>query len=187
MADYRRWRVEGATYFFTVVTAARRPIFANPEAIKLLRQKFRAGIRKFPFSIDAIVVLPDHLHSIWTLPQNDGDFAKRWAWIKKEFTKAWLKESEIAAPTSWSQRRHRYRGVWQRRFWEHLIRDEQDFDRHMDYLHYNPVHHGLVGRVRDWKWSSFDRWVERGVYDRAWGCGDRESLNFDDISKSAGE
>jgi len=122
-----------------------------------------------PVNTLAIVILPDHLHCLWELPPGDTDYSERWRWIKREFTRDWLAigGTEVTTPAT-SQRR---RGVWQRRFWEHMIRDETDLENHFDYIHYNPVKHGLVARPRDWLWSSFHRWVRRGHYQADWGAG----------------
>jgi len=120
--------------------------------------------------IDAIVLLPDHLHTIWTLPRSDTNYSTRWAWIKKEFTKAWLQAGGMEQQQTLGRERDRRRGIWQPKFWEHTIADERDFERHIDYIHYNPVKHGLVSRPRDWPWSSFHRCVRRNLYPLDWGC-----------------
>ncbi len=184
MADYRRSRIEGGTYFFTVVTHGRSPLFADVSARELLGDKLRECREAWPFEIDAIVLLPDHLHAIWTLPRGDSDYGQRWAWIKKEFTKAWLAAGGAEQPVSEVRRDRGDRGVWQPRFWEHAVEDEHDFDRHFDYVHYNPVKHGLASSPADWPHSSFRRWVARGVYDEHWG---RTALTFDDLAATAGE
>ena len=119
-----------------------------------------------PFRIDAIVVMPDHLHCIWTLPEGDADFSSRWQAIKAHFSR------DIPPDERLSVRRQAKgeRGIWQRRFWEHAIRDERDFERHVDYIHYNPVKHGHVSRAADWPLSSFHRYVARGLYELDWGA-----------------
>jgi len=165
---YRRARIAGASYFFTVVTHGRRPIFGNAEAVAL----FEAGIRRIkdrhPFEVDAFVILPDHIHTIWTLPEGEADFSMRWRLVKEAFTKPFVR---IHAPTerSASRRAKSEQAIWQRRFWEHVIRDETDFGVHVDYIHYNPVRHGLVKAARDWPYSSFPAWVDRGIYEPHWG------------------
>lgn len=161
MPNYRRARTPGATYFFTVVTAQRRPLLATAEAVANLRQSVVEVRRQLPFSIDAWVVLPDHMHAIWTLPVGDSDFSTRWGSIKAGFTRRCGKAHRSTPGHS--------AGLWQPRFWEHLIRGEADFAAHMDYTHYNPVKHGYVGRVIDWPYSSFHRCVQRGIYDADWG------------------
>ncbi len=149
---YRRAFQPGGSFFFTVVTARRRPVFTSETAVALLRDAFRAVRQKRPFDIDAIVVLPDHLHCIWTLPEDDADFMTRWRLIKTWFSKhAGLKD------------------VWHHRYWEHVLRDERDFIKHVDYIHYNPVKHGLASKVIDWPYSSFHRYVKDGLCAEDWG------------------
>jgi len=164
MTEYRRAKAEGATYFFTVNCAERRGNRLLMEHIDLLRQAFRRVKNDHPFKIDAIVVLPDHLHCIWTLPAGDADYKTRWALIKAGFSRG--------IPSGESRSRSRIkrgeRGVWQRRYWEHLIRDERDYQRHVDYIHWNPVKHGWVTRVRDWPRSSFHAYVRRGIVSADW-------------------
>jgi putative transposase len=162
MPNYRRARNAGATYFFTVVTARRRPVLTGPDAMSVLRRSVAEVRRKLPFSIDAWVVLPDHMHAIWTMPVGDVDFSTRWGRIKTGFTKH-------CGVTHVSAAGH-YAGVWQPRFWEHLIRDEADLRAHTDYVHYNPVKHGHAARVVDWPYSSFHRSVRLGMYAQDWGC-----------------
>ena len=167
MSNYRRSN-SGNCYFFTVVTSQRRPIFADKTLHSLLRNAIKNTQNDYPFTIDAWVLMPDHLHCIWTLPDDDTNFAKRWSLIKSRFSRS-LPETFIDSPVSQSNRKYRRRGVWQRRYWEHQIRDEDDFRNHMDYIHFNPVKHGLVQRVCDWPYSTFHRYVESGVYPENWG------------------
>ncbi len=187
MADYRRCYVPGGSFFFTVVTERRAPILGNDAAHELLRAAFRDCRQRWPFRVDALVMLPDHLHAIWTLPPDDADYSKRWGAIKKYFTQSWLAAGGTEQPSTDSRARYRRRGGWQRRFWEHTLRDERDYARHFDYLHYNPVKHGLVDAPRSWPYSSFHRWVESGVYDREWGCVAPEFLDLVDFSETVGE
>ncbi len=133
----------------------------------MLRDSFKRVKQKHPFIIDAIVILPNHLHCLWTLPPGDADFSTRWRLIKSWFSRRC--QGQYQGKVSVSRHSKQEKAVWQRRFWEHLIRDEQDFNNHVDYIHYNPVHHGLVRRVKDWQYSSFHRYVQRGVYDLDWG------------------
>jgi putative transposase len=163
MVRYRRNWLHGGTYFFTLVLADRRST-ALVDNIAALRLAFRATQQERPFTIDAIVVLPDHLHAIFTLPQDDFDFAGRWRRIKGHFS-----TSLLAAGTAIRRRANGELALWQRRYWEHTIRDENDFARHADYVHYNPVKHGLVKRVRDWPHSSFHLYVRRGILPGDWG------------------
>jgi putative transposase len=164
-------------YFFTLVTEGRAPILTGPVARRLLRRAFADCRSRWPFRIEAIVLLPDHLHTVWSLPRGDAAYSPRWAWIKKEFTKSWVAESGAEEAVSVSRHRNRRKGVWQRRFWEHCIEDEDDLERHYDYIHYNPVKHGLVLAPRDWSYSSFHRFVKLGAYPAEWGRTD-EGLTF---------
>ncbi len=156
---YRRAYSKGGCYFFTLVTHRRSPVLCNDVAIATLRSAFRQVKKSRPFSIDAIVILPDHLHCIWTLPKNDHDFSTRWRLIKTRVTKHYDRPLDV------DQRK-----IWQNRYWEHLLRDEKDFQHHLDYIHYNPVKHGYVTRPYDWEYSSFQRFVKNGVYDKNWGA-----------------
>ena len=162
MVRYRRNLVPNGTYFFTVTLADRRSS-ALVDHIDRLRAAFRAARSERPFEIDAIVVLPDHLHAILTLPPDDADFAGRWRRIKGHFSSALISAGAFVA-----RHRNGELALWQRRFWEHTIRDDNDFARHVDYIHFNPVKHGLVTRVRDWPHSSFHRYVRTGVLPQDW-------------------
>ena len=169
MSEFRRWYVPGGMYFFTVVTQDRLPVFQCPEAVRMLGQFMRKVRRRYPFRTVAIVVLPDHLHCVWTLPQGDADFSGRWRRIKRAFSDHWVSVGGLEASRSESRTRRGEHGVWQRRFWEHQIRDEVDLERHLDYVHYNPVKHGLAARPADWPWSSFLMHVRLGQYPPDWG------------------
>jgi putative transposase len=153
MPEYRRHYIPGAMVFFTVITHEKRPLFTEPLARTCLRQAIEKIRKTRPFALDAIVLLPDHLHTLWTLPVSDGNFSVRWRRIKEEFTEQYLLAGGQESPRSASRQRRQERGIWQRRFWEHIIRDEVDFERHLDYIHYNPVKHGLVACPRDWPFS----------------------------------
>nr|VFK36504.1 MAG: putative transposase [Candidatus Kentron sp. SD]VFK77823.1 MAG: putative transposase [Candidatus Kentron sp. SD] len=168
--QYRRAFVPGGSFFFTVVTEKRRALFREIENINTLRDAFRVVRGKHPFGIEAIVVMPDHLHSIWTLPPGDSDFSTRWRLIKTRFSKHC--GEEWRAPPGSARRNKNQQAVWQHRFWEHAIRDEIDFARHMDYIHYNPVKHGYVDAPGQWRYSSFHRYVQSGVYPVDWGADD---------------
>jgi putative transposase len=170
MSDYCRYFVPGGTYFFTVVTERRSRLFADEAARRLLGEAMRECRLRYPFEIAAIVLLPEHLHALWTLPTGDDVYSLRWRRIKREFTRAWLQCGGAEAERSPARLRERRRGVWQRRFWEHTIRDESDLEAHFDYIHYNPVKHGLVRRPQDWPWSSFQRWVREGHYSLDWAA-----------------
>ena len=187
MPNYQRARVPGGCFFFTQVTDRRASLFQDAAARSLLASALRRCRMRWPFALTAIVLLPDHLHTIWTLPPGDEDFSTRWAWLKKEFTKAWLAIGGSEQRISRGRRAERRRGVWQPRFWEHTIQDEVDFERHFDYIHYNPVKHGLVRTPCEWPWSSFHRWVRRGVYPPNWACGTDPPPDFGDMDDKVGE
>ena len=214
MSRYRRAR-SGRTFFFTVVTHGRRPILCADRSRAVLRAVLQEVRQARPFTIEAWVLLPDHIHCIWTLPEDDTDYSMRWGWIKKEFTKRVratgvnaggngsveekvgaascvgtahptgsvkemvgtahptthvLGKTVAAGMVSASRRRKREGTIWQRRFWEHMIRDEADFRVHCDYIHFNPVKHGLVTRPVDWPYSTFHRFVKEGLYPESWGA-----------------
>src|SRR5882762_2888967 len=163
MVRYRRNLVPGGTYFFTVTLAARRSTDLV-EHVGALRAAVRETRAAHPFIIDAVVVLPDHLHIMMTLPAEDANYASRLSLIKRRFTTA-VARAGVGIP----RHANGEHALWQRRFWEHTIRDERDFERHVDYIHFNPVKHGLVTRVRDWPYSSFHRYVRRGILPEDWG------------------
>lgn len=165
MTNYRRVHIKGASYFFTVALCDRNSA-TLVERVGVLRSAFRVTRAERPFAIDAIVVLPDHLHAVWTLPDGDADFSNRWRLIKARFSRG----TGEFAPGSASRRAKQERGVWQRRFWEHCIRDETDFTRHVQYCWGNPVKHGLVARAVDWPWSSIHRDIGAGRVDPQWAA-----------------
>ena len=167
MPQYRR--AKGRTFFFTVVLADRSSNLLISE-ISRLRRIYGTVCERRPFETVAICVLPDHIHAVWTLPEEDADFSARWSLIKSGFSRGLDDE-----PRSPSKVVKREKGIWQRRFWEHAIRDDTDLERHVDYIHFNPVKHGHVTRVADWPHSSFHRYVERGVIDVDWG-GDMKEI-----------
>jgi putative transposase len=169
MPDYRRNRIPGATYFFTVNLLDRGSgLFVTH--IESLRDAVRKVRRRSPFHIDGWVVLPDHMHCLWTLPESDWDFPVRWWAIKTAFSKS-LPHTERRSPV---MRRRGERGIWQRRYWEHTIRDESDYAAHLDYIHFNPVKHGLVESPGDWPFSSFRHCVSTGLYPAEWLGGGAE-------------
>lgn len=171
MPDYRRNFLPGGSYFFTVNLLERRRRLLT-DNIDLLRGSVRRVRRLYPFRIEAWVVLPDHLHCVWTLPPGDGDFAVRWRLIKLLFSKGLPREERLSAV----RQRRNERGIWQRRYWEHTLRDEKDFQAHVDYVHINPVKHGLVKRVADWPYSTFHRYVKTGVLSVNWAGGDEKAV-----------
>ena len=165
MRTYLRDRTPGGCYFFTVNLADRK-CSTLIEHIDALRDAFRSTLADHPVQVDAIVVLPDHLHCMWKLPPGDADYPTRWRLIKARFA---AQVADDVLPNASRQRRGE-RGVWQRRYWEHLIRDDADHARHLDYIHFNPVKHGHAASARDWPYSSLHRWVARGMYTEDWGC-----------------
>lgn len=169
MTHYRRTNQAGATYFFTVVTYRRRAFLCNDDVLKALRDAIDKTRAKYPFTIDAWVILPDHMHAIWTLPPDDADFAIRWRLIKRYVTLACSATLHQPHLMTTSKTKHRESTLWQRRYWEHLIRDDDDYAKHIDYVHFNPVKHGLVNQVVDWPHSSFHRYVKQGAYAADWG------------------
>ena len=160
MSNYRRLFVKGGTYFFTVVTYDRQPLLCDEFALIRLKAAFRYVKEKYPYHMEGLVVLPDHLHCIWRVPKEDSNFSIRWNMFKRYFS--------TGMNSSINQRREKK--IWQRRFWEHLIRDEEDLHRCLDYIHYNPVKHGYVEKPYDWNNSTFKQHVSRGCYDLNWGC-----------------
>ena len=167
MANYQRVKLRGATYFFTVNLLERQGNSFLLQEIDTLREVVRKVKAKYPFHIDGWVVLPEHLHAMWTLPVDDCDYSLRWRLIKNGFSRA-LPKIEHRSPV---RRAAGERGIWQRHFWEHCIRDEVDYQHHLDYIHINPLKHGLVSNVKDWPYSSFHRYVADGIYPINW-CGD---------------
>ncbi|GLQ87974.1 transposase [Dyella flagellata] len=151
-------------YFFTVNLAERQGNDLLTRHADALREAFRMTRQAHPFIVEAAVVLPEHLHCLWMLPSSDNDFSRRWRLIKARFSRS-IPANERTSP---SRRRKGERGIWQRRYWEHLIRDDRDFQRHFDYIHFNPVKHGHLAHVADWSYSSFHRHVVRGVYPMDW-------------------
>ncbi len=172
MPDYRRVRIPGATYFFTLVVNRRERLFACAAARRCLAQSLLWLREGHPFQLDAAVLLPDHIHMMLTLPAGDTDYPTRLMLLKKRFTL--LARTEPKVREGWVTNRARIRGeagFWQRRYWEHTIRDAPDFKRHLEYIFFNPVKHRLVDRVKDWPYSSFHRYVKSGTYTTGW-CGD---------------
>jgi putative transposase len=174
MSNYRRANISAGMFFFTVVLADRSSNLLIEE-IDRLRKVYRSVQERRPFETIAICILPDHIHALWALPEDDPDFSTRWNLIKGGFSRG-----IEALPRSQSKRSKREKGIWQRRYWEHAIRDDADLERHVDYIHFNPVKHGHATRVSDWPHSSFHRFVGRGLLAADWG-------DLDDITGSFGE
>lgn len=187
MPEYRRIFVPGGTFFFTIVTQDRRPLFADESNVDLLRAAVRNEREHHPFTIISAVVLPDHLHIVWTMPDDDSDYSGRIGRIKVAFTKS----LGLHHPNQPATLQRGYSGVWQPRFWEHWIRDQDDLNNHLDYIHYNPVKHGYARCPHEWVHSSFHQWVRSGGYVPTWCCscdGRRvEPPDFGAIAERCGE
>jgi putative transposase len=158
MSNYRR-EYFGTKLFFTVVSHDRAPVFASEAARSCLRSAIEDCRKRHPFVVDAWVLLPDHIHCIWSLDTTDPDFSRRWSIIKRRFTQGFRERSRIEPP------------FWQKRFWEHRIRDERDYENHVNYIHFNPVKHGYVAAPIDWPWTTFHQYVKNGIYQADWAAG----------------
>ncbi|SFE19802.1 transposase [Nitrosomonas sp. Nm166] len=176
MSNYRRVFIPGGTWFFTVNLLQRHNNDLLVREINLLREAVKRVRKSYPFRIDAWVVLPEHLHCVWTLPPGDADFSTRWRLIKSGFSRA-LPRTEYRSNI---RKAAGERGIWQRRYWKHLIRDDTDYQRHVDYVHVNLFKHGHVRRVADWPYSTFHQYVARGIYSMDW-CGDANSTVGGDV------
>ncbi len=180
MSDYKRVKLPGGLYFFTVVTFNRRKFLTSELARNILRQVWQEVQKNHPFDVEAICLLPDHLHCIKRLPPDDCDYPKRWRLIKGMFSKRYLKAGGDQGIRNESRQEKGEVAIWQRRYWEHTIRDENDFVRHIDYIHINPAKHGYASRPGEWEWSSYHRYLGQGDYSEAWGGDD---INCDDESE----
>jgi putative transposase len=191
MPKYLRADVPGGTFFLTLVTYNRNPLFATEENISRLRTALATVKSEMPFNIEGAVVLPDHIHFLWTLPPGDADYPKRIGRLKVLFTRDLRGKGNLPQNVSASRRKHRESDVWQRRFWEHTIRDEEDFKQHLDYIHYNPVKHNLVSCPHLWQYSSFHTWVKTGGYPADWCCVCHDKTShppdFTEIASRVGE
>ncbi len=191
MPEYRRLIHPGGAFFFTLTAFRRAPWLCEPEALKLMREAIQKVRRERPFRIDAWVTLPEHIHCIWTLPEGEGDYSERWRLLKRAVSAGLTPEvvagfqggarryRHLTAPPKGSRKKRGERLIWQRRFWEHKIRDDRDYAYHCDYIHYNPVKHGYVTAPVDWPWSSFHRFVREGVYSVDWGADDPPDIPDD--------
>lgn len=164
MTNYRRLREPGGTYFFTVVTFNRQSILTLPHSRNVLREAWKKVQVKHPFETLAVCLLPNHLHTIWSLPEGDTDYSMRWNEIKRCFSREYIKLGREGGIRNDSRIKRREQAIWQRRFWEHTFYNQNDLNTHIDYIHYNPTKHGLVKRLSDWPWSSFHRFVRQGIY-----------------------
>ncbi|HVE51848.1 MAG TPA: transposase [Ramlibacter sp.] len=171
MSNYRRDRTPGATWFFTVVTHGRRPWLCREAPLRALAIAFEQTRERFPYRVIAGVVLPDHLHVVWSHPEGDCDFGKRWSLVKRLTGDLLEAEGGLDSFPCSSHGSRVERTLWQRRFWEHRIRDEVDLQNHVDYINYNPVRHGLVGRAAEWPHSTLQRFIRRGWMSPDWAAG----------------
>ena len=169
MSRYRRVRLKGGQFFFTVITYQRRPILTTELGIECLRHAWRETNTTMPFGVEAVCVLPDHLHTVWSLPEDDTDYPARWRKIKGIFSRKFRAHCGPLGEPNPSRQRRREVNVWQRRYWEHRIRNEHDFRRHVEYVHFNPVKHGHVTTLAEWPWSSFHDHVKKGWIEPDWG------------------
>ena len=165
MSNYKRIYLPGRSYFFTVVTANRWDLFSKEKNVQLFKAALRYVQMRKPFKIEAICILPDHLHCIWIM-QDDCNYSVRWQMVKTHFSRQFRFENP-----GFKQNK-----IWQPRYWEHMIRNQDDLHRHIDYIHYNPVKHGLVKSVKDWRYSSFCKFCEQGWYEGGWGDGEPKSV-----------
>ena len=183
MPDYRRSYIPGGTYFFTLVTYQRRNILSSPLSIEWLDIAISKVMAYHPFSIDAYCILPNHIHYVWTLHEKDCDYSTRIGLLKRYFTKLYSENFNAKEDLPESRIKRGELTIWQRRFWEHTILDVDDLSRHIDYIHYNPVKHGLIESARDWPYSSFLSYVENGVYDVEWGANNLSNLEETDFGE----
>ncbi|NEO86620.1 MAG: transposase [Spirulina sp. SIO3F2] len=191
MPQYRRARIPGSTIFITCITHQRQPLFHNPHNIQLLRRALAQTQQEKPFTVTAAVILPEHLHFLWQLPDQDCNYSARVGRMKVLFTRALCGNTAPPEDLSESRKKHRERDVWQRRFWERSLCDQQEVNHYLDYIHYNPVKHGLVTCPHLWQYSSFSRYVAQGVYSKYWACQCRGNIarvpDFSDIVDYVGE
>ena len=168
MGNYRREYDRGRVYFLTQVTYARQDWLCGELARSALRQAINQVRRKYPFQIDAFVLLPDHFHCLWTLPENDGNYSVRMRLIKSHVTQSIGDQLQLDLEVSTSRSRRRERNLWQRRFWEHRVHDQSEFSAYCDYIHINPIKHGLCKSPTDWQWSTVHRFIQQGIYPTNW-------------------
>ncbi len=173
MPEYRRIYQPGGTYFFTIVTYNRKPLFSSQQCRDILHSCWQEVQSRHPFKTIALCLLPDHIHTIWNLPEDDVDYPMRWKEIKRLFTRKYM---DLIGSDGARNESHQVQGeasIWQRRYWAHVVLDQEDLNDHIDYIHINPLKHGLVNRVADWHYSTFMKYVEKGIYPTDWG-GEKE-------------
>ena len=171
MPNYRRVIIEGGIYFFTLTTNNRQKIFLSSSARDIFLEAVNHVMNFHPFSTEAYCILPDHIHLLWRMPEEDANYSTRISEIKKRFSKEFCAKYPSIVKRNEFQVNRGESGVWQRRFWEHYIRDETDLNNHINYIHFNPVKHGIVRQVRDWPSSSFFNYARSGHYQIDWGEG----------------
>ncbi|HEX9933985.1 MAG TPA: transposase [bacterium] len=169
MARYRRSYIPGGTFFFTVVTYNRKPILVTEFSRQYLKDAWNTITQKYPFDLVACCLMPNHLHCIWTMPENDFDYSIRWRGIKGLFSRQYQRHINPKIQSTESYKKKREAAIWQRRFWEHTIFSQDDFNCPVDYIHCNPVKHGFVRNPIDWPWSTFHRYTKMGIYEKDWG------------------
>lgn len=178
MTNYRRTKIRGAWYFFTVVTYKRQRILTTKPARRILKDSIRKVQTNHPFKLSALCLLPDHLHCIWQMPDDDNDYSTRWSLIKNFFSNKYIYEGGKELPQTHSRIKKREAGIWQRRFWEHRIRCEDEFWKTVHYIHFNPVKHKLVDRIDKWPYSTYYGFLRRGIYkDFNWSIFEDENQN----------
>jgi putative transposase len=191
MPEYRRSYIPGGTFFLTLVTYERNPLFSIPENVYRLRDAVSTTRLEMPFEILGAVVLPEHIHFLWALPPNDSNYSSRIGRLKVLFTQSLRGKKMLPQNVSISRQKHRESNVWQRRFWEHTIYHETDLAKHLDYIHYNPVKHSLVACPHLWEYSSFHKWVKGGIYSADWCCScsskQPQVPDFSQIAERVGE
>lgn len=187
MPNYRHTHDPEGSFFLTVVTYHRLPVFADRFAQRLLGRALRKCQHDWPFEINAIVLLPDHLHTIWTLPHGDHRIGARWSIIKNGFASRYRAVDEHETEFVRDHQETGHLDVWEPQFREYVLEDISDFEAHFDYIHYNPVKHGYVKCPKSWSASSFHRWVKEGVYEEDWACGEHEIPDFSQIEATCGE
>jgi putative transposase len=168
MPDYRRIFIEGGTYAFTVVTHHRQPLFLDSTNLDILFTAIQKTQQLYPFDQIAYCILPDHIHCIWTLPIGDSNYPIRWKLIKSKFSKLYQDTYGLCQSSIKSRIKRGEVAIWQRRFWEHTIKDDDDLYNHINYIHYNPIKHGYVDNPIEWKWSSYSKFEMDGYYPDPW-------------------
>ncbi len=181
MPEYRRNFDPGGTYFFTLVTFNRRHLFSKKANCQLLVDIWKDVQSRHPFESVAACILPDHIHAIWTLPEGDDDYPMRWKEIKRLFTQEFHRQVHEGIGRTLSQQLQGEATLWHRRYWEHTIRDQDDLNAHIDYVHINPLKQGLVPMVKDWPWSNFHRYAKMGIYPIDWGG--KAEIKLMDVSR----